>query len=424
MGMRALLVAAAFVAGPWTVPFAAEFTAEDIAFTAHGFVFDVQRQPLYLDRKRILGIQLAMTEAVLKSLAAPDAASAAKLLGRLDADAKLSDDQRLLIRNGVIELMLSKAPKDVKERFEWRRILLTERTPDAIGLKLDDTASQDIISILSGYTSVPPEAVLRPVYTAYNAECQAEGVPIPPDWPSGRWLNRGPTTKFILPNLGASVYSFTSVDPATPGVCLALPRWTLARTRDPAGIWYPAGTLLALGVICQSASTGAACFWDNRDRQNGLLTGNLFQFSMRIDRIGNGRTLGENCTSCHRGGNAFIAHPGQGTDGRTPPALATDLGSMRYRPIGGTELSPWRNAGPLAARGASGDCTSCHEIPEASRNYCAFILAPATQRTMPSRTSPAAPPPSSGDPWPLPTSGRYIDDMILLKLACSLAGWP
>jgi hypothetical protein len=93
--------------------------------------------------------------------------------------------------------------------------------------------------------------------TEYMKTCRAKDVPIPPDWKpsSSEWERHGNLGTILLtPNhmdkvqadntTFASVWSYAS--PAVRGACLALGR---------------SGG--AFQVICQSATTGHACFWGN-----------------------------------------------------------------------------------------------------------------------------------------------------------------
>jgi hypothetical protein len=189
-------------------------------------------------------------------------------------------------------------------------------------------------------------------------------VPIPPDWDeSGKtWQQQGPlTTKLILSGIPAVVWTYS--DPAIRGACIALPR----------GNGAPGS---AAGIICQSATTGKACFWDNKLRSDGPMAPPLgwSGLTLRIGDLRDGSNLSENCTSCHRGNNVFLLSPDDPTwakvMGRPAPLSPTfttrvatspsdtSLGHPRYVPVSGQP--GWSNVAPSPA---TGYCNSCHELP-------------------------------------------------------------
>jgi hypothetical protein len=132
-----------------------------------------------------------------------------------------------------------------------------------------------------------------------------------------------------------------------------------------------------LGIISQSKATGKACFWDNREASTGRrITGEGIM--LRIAELENGSSLSENCTVCHRGGNAFIIHP------KTPLGIPANRDpDVRYTPIG---QAGWENPPAFSASG-SGSCSSCHEIADPTTSYCK-ILRQAAEKTMPNPENP------------------------------------
>src|SRR5678815_5846899 len=83
------------------------------------------------------------------------------------------------------------------------------------------------------------------------------------------------------------------------------------------------------------------CIRDNKTADGTPITGP--DIKLDIDTIGNGMTLGENCTTCHRGDNVFNIHPGTALDLSRPNApggpYVTDIfdpngTGIRYTPIG------------------------------------------------------------------------------------------
>jgi hypothetical protein len=144
------------------------------------------------------------------------------------------------------------------------------------------------------------------------------------------------------------------------GACIALPR----------GTGLP-GTLL--GIICQSATTGQACFWDNKraDDPNQRPVG-WANLRLSIADLADGSNLQDNCTNCHRGNNVFLIPPDDQTwakllrgplDGPRTGTFITkveassdkdQMGRPRYIPI--AKLG-WTNP----PGNVDGACGLCHE---------------------------------------------------------------
>ena len=85
---------------------------------------------------------------------------------------------------------------------------------------------------------------------AYRDLCEANGVPVPPDWGASGWVSQGLLNDvFISADLQAEVFTFESNAPE--GMCIALPRHNAAQS------------IRLLGVICLGKASAKACFWDN-----------------------------------------------------------------------------------------------------------------------------------------------------------------
>lgn len=213
--------------------------------------------------------------------------------------------------------------------------------------------------------------------TAYMAECRAQGVPIPPDWAETGtpWINQGNLgtgSNLLQPGVDAFVWTYS--DPAVRGACIALPRGS--------------GVGSLAGIICQSATTGAACFWDNRRRDDNdplremPSLGWLGQ-QLKISELKDATNLTESgsgiCTECHRGNNAFlispddltwdkvlrgplVTSPGSTFTTRVEASSDNQGGRPRYVPITSLAGQPprpgWNNAFQ-----AEGCASECHEIP-------------------------------------------------------------
>ena len=224
--------------------------------------------------------------------------------------------------------------------------------------------------------------------TRYIAECRQKGVPIPPDWSprSTAWVPHGNVNdangNILQPGFGAFVWTYTH--PRVRGACIALPR---ADGGARGGL---------AGIICQSASTGHACFWDSRRRDDsnpGASTPPLDWSSeiLRIAELKDAMTLtdidlnGVNnsggsgvCTDCHHGENVFVVAPDNpiwtkvlrtadlGANFTTRVEASTDMqgGRPRYIPItgvGGASRAGWSNAFRPMTCGPN-----CHEQPNTS----------------------------------------------------------
>lgn len=175
--------------------------------------------------------------------------------------------------------------------------------------------------------------------TEYMKTCRAKAVPIPPDWkPSAsEWEPHGNLSTILLtPNhmdkvqpddtTFASVWSYAS--PTVRGACLALGR--------------NGG---AFQVICQSATTGHACFWGNDPNQASSgwnpETAEVKLSSLRDPEQGFAPGTVA-CTECHRGTNAFLVAPDD-------PTWATVLRPKKARPTFTTRVeqsSPQEQSAP------------------------------------------------------------------------------
>ena len=156
----------------------------------------------------------------------------------------------------------------------------------------------------------------------YLESCRTKGVPIPPDWrpSSSDWQGHGNLNTILLtPNTSeeapadqtrfASVWSYAP--PEGKGACIALGR--------------NGGSFQ---IICQSATTGYACFWGN-DPTSSLTSWTPETPEVRITSLRDpvqGFAPGTvACTECHRGNNAFLVAPDD-------PTWATVLRPTDRRP--------------------------------------------------------------------------------------------
>jgi len=210
--------------------------------------------------------------------------------------------------------------------------------------------------------------------TPYITECRARGVPIPPNWSlnTNKWIQHGNinSSNLLQPGRDAFVWSYT--DPNIRGACIALPR----------GGGGTRGGLA--GIICQNATSGEACFWDSRWRDDAnpmrqMPVIDWSQSALVISQLKDATNITEPgsgvCTTCHRGNNVFLISPDhpawasvlRGTLATAPGSKfttrifgSTDMqgGHPRYVPLSG-QRPGWDNTFK-----AGGCAAACHENPD------------------------------------------------------------
>lgn len=371
--------------------------ADWIAVAYHGLLLDANFEVIPTDPVTIARMQ----ESMYSILAGP---ASAKVRAKRGSDpivafqaTQFDAQERTVIRGAVIDALLEESDPALRERYEWRHRLIRRRAALSTQNFGGRPQLRDLLQQfqLEDDSPTPPEE--QPTYVE---QCRADGVPIPPDWPDAKWISQG-ALSLVLISTTYSAEVFAYKDPMVPGVCYALPR------RDKTS-----GSIELLGIICQSSTTGKACFWDNKNPDNTKITGTDIQLD--IDSISNGMTLDENCTNCHRGDNAFIIHPGTALQLSRAAAVGgpyVTRTAVRYTPIGQTG---WSNPAPLTLTPPpddQSDCTSCHTLPETQpRNfYCVSVLWGAALETMPP-TKPRA-------GWPPAVTPAY-DHHITQLAAC------
>lgn len=240
----------------------------------------------------------------------------------------------------------------------------------------------------------------------YVESCRAKGVPVPPNWKasSSEWESHGHLKTILLtPNnldealvdhtSSASVWSYAS--PNVRGACIAL-------GRDNG----------SFQIICQSATTGYACFWGNDVSSSNTSwspeTTEVSIASLR-DPVQGFTPKTVPCTECHRGNNAFLyapddptwatvlrpeqvrptfttrveqsSHHGQLTFG------ATTITYPRFIPVGGKTM-PLNNPLPTTP-GCSGSCHESHfEILEKNHTVEGYVRIPRPMGPNCARNSP------------------------------------
>ncbi|SFN40371.1 hypothetical protein SAMN05216386_0837 [Nitrosospira briensis] len=387
-----------------------KITYFDIAHAYHGLLLDRQFREIKLSKAVIEQLQDSMIQSLTAMPEVSTEESDAKpykqhrktkppleksYVKKVLSGFKFSDDQRILTKSLLIQKGIDVALPDEKLAYQWRFDLIHERSLDFLQLDLRNL-DIDFSRYLNNYIDPRILAALLGslridnfVETGYMRTCRSNSVPIPPNWPDSGWVNRGTLpSEYAFAGSPSNPNSevWTYVAPGNAGLCYALPRTNTS------------GSVGLLGIICQSQTTGKACFWDNLNATTGRrITGRGIR--LQINQLKDGSNLAENCTECHRGFNAFVVHP------HTPLGSPTNRDpSVRYTPIG---QSTWANPPAFSELGA-GACSGCHEIAEPTPRYCG-ILRQAADKTMPSAATPAG--------WNRPTAA-YAAHISYLKTRC------
>jgi hypothetical protein len=349
-----------------------------IARIGHGMAFDSKMRTIPMDLKTIQSMQDSLRERVGRNRLAdrPGAKTFAARVEAAIAQAR-NPEERLLLTGVLIGRQLETADKRLRDSYEWRNRFLIERTRALLERRFEGRyrISEAVLRLLR-----EGGLIVTAIETGYMSECRAAGVPVPPDFSMskpGAWVNQGDLTYNILdPGDPAEVWTWT--DPARRGACVALPR-------DDGG----PGTFA--GIICQSATTGKACFWDNLTRADPTRRIPAATETMVIRNLQDGRTLDVNapCTECHTGNNVFLMSPddetwaklmrGPLTSGNFStifePQANTVAGGPRYTPIA---HASWVN--PALTIGCAG---ACHASPSAAVQARWSGLPPAQRPPMP-----------------------------------------
>ena len=364
-----------------------EADVERIAVAYHGLLLDADLKEIPLDVPLIFAMQKSLLARLLAE-ADPRVQEEVRLL-RLDAEKRgFGTEDMVLANNGILGTLLEQSAEKLRARYDWRYRLVRAQSWRLITL----TLHPDVLEWLRQHGLDGVGIPGKSDGAAYVAACRSESVPTPPDFPGKPWgtgVDLRPEHNFIGTG-EVKVHAYQDDD----GVCYALPRTE--------------GMLL--GIICQSRRTGKACFYDNTRPETGERI-DWTRDTMAAWQIRNGNDLGADaCTDCHRGGNAFIIHPGSALHFSGVNTSA----DVRYTPIGAPSFV---NPGPLVlppvADEPTQSCQWCHEIPRPSGPWCG-ILRRAVETTMPPGGPPAG--------WDPPATHAYYLHLAFLSDQCSSPG--
>ncbi|PSV43086.1 hypothetical protein [Photobacterium sp. GB-36] len=343
-----------------------KFLISDISSGYYDKLYDAVGNELTLDKDQVLSMQDALVDDVLPILTEEQQNTFNEAYKAFEDLDEKNEVDKVLFSNSMIDAMLSSADKATQDKYLTSFRLFRKQTHHLFPIsRLGDYSwlfeFLNQRSWLTHIILIPPETT-----DDYAATCRENNVPIPPDWGSDLWVHQGTATTDFLASRRTEVYAYE--DPSVAGTCMALPRWSLGAS----GSEY----IQFLGIICQSKTTGKACFWDNISKETGgRITGGE-DLTFKISDIQNGDNLAENCTNCHRGKNVFLIHPD------TPIDISDDYDidpNVRYQPI---SAQGWTNP-PAFAELGDGACASCHEIGGISFDYCNTVLRSAANQTMP-----------------------------------------
>ncbi|WP_424967061.1 hypothetical protein [Dinoroseobacter sp. S375] len=272
-----------------------------MAIAGHGQAFDIEGRPVEISRGEAAKLLSEIQEVALlerragKPRELPDMdrlLRMTKMLDELRGIRDLDDTNRLYAQYLTIRAEAQMLEDERRSALIWRaeflsRLLFPEQQIEAVLrpeiLEVKFQLAEWVIASLS--------------QTDYMRSCGADDVPVPPDFStnSSKWTFQGNlASTLIVQGQTAAVYTYAS--PSVRGSCIALPRGS-------------GGPSNVAGVICQSAETGKACFWDNLEKG----TGDIIPFGnnavIKIREMQDATELSQNCTSCHRGNNVFNISP-------------------------------------------------------------------------------------------------------------------
>jgi hypothetical protein len=362
----------------------------------HGVLVDTQLVPMKLDATGATALQDQLIGLIV---ARPDGAALAKKKDAVLGKYKLGVVEAIVVKDALLGWAIAQSDSLAKS-YRRTHALLGAAALTQAKLSSSFWKERAWLRDVLEKEGVLDYAVAQQGLTGqtYIDQCVANEVPIPPDWKSPSWVFQGDLPQSLgFVNISDGIKVFTYEDPAVPGLCVALPRVNRVAGGDE---------IFAMGIICQSATTGKACFWDNLDAMGRKIRGPIDSTPMRIADLQNGDVLRENCTECHRGENVFVVHPGTSLD------FGARAATPRW-PAPVSRQATWENPPAFRNRGTS-TCSGCHAIANVTRNgetFCRVIMAPAAARTMPPGTAPV------GWQMPSPTS-PHVADVNAIRSAC------
>lgn len=378
-----------------TAPPASKFKSEPIAAIGHGSFTGSDGKSVTPDAKFIAEAQRYYVATLQKQLTTQSAKNREALKKIEETRSVIYDlvQDEILANALYLDWLIERVRPDglaqltvANNALRWYYVLNLQPNPilPKDNLPWSKGINDDIAKVLEDW-GVSTYLLTNAAGPEYRKECRDAGVPVPDTVFSSDWTNRGTfDNEFLADNLEAELWIRYSDNP--PGVCLALPRYSMK-----GGI--ATDDIEVLGVICLGTQSNKACFFDNprgvRFRRNVVI---------RMDRFVGGTDLVANaqgvCSDCHAGENPYIVHPEKSAFS----GLTQDLLPQGWHdPL--VDASWPQNPGPtniLAAVTSPQRCDGCHSrsfagrFPEVSRQlpqYCRIVLGTATggapKQTMP-----------------------------------------
>lgn len=373
---------------------------ETVASIVHGLTLNTKRQPIKVTPTIILNTQKMLLQRIEKQADKSQLDALAKQREVLATKEPLTEGDRIwanaimlgaLLQNNdsteattarVINLnMLSKYAASVGKSLSIDDLI--KNTPPIFADKNLHTALSPSISIADLLSILK----IKLDVNLYEAKCKFFGVPVPPPFGDPLWKNEGniPADQSYLTPLTdtvnnhnpiSTIYSYTSPNPSHPhdpeGFCLALP--IIQDSINHPNSWN------ALGVICQSISTGPnktvsnshTCFLDNAtDSFPVLAPGQTYALDSGKFIAPPDLPANNMCTDCHAGENAFVIHVGtplesaKNTFNINHPTNNFTTRNNWYKPLLDADWPQNPEAKPYPT--GNGLCSSCHNAGFAGR---------------------------------------------------------
>jgi len=241
---------------------AQEPSQEPISIIGHGAMFDQKGREV---APTLSFIQQALNwyrAELLKNLPADRQAEFSEVERSLTEGLTLDKQSRLVLNTFLLDWLLDHSQVKDRDRIRGKNNLMKSLLKVRLGENPDIQRPRStepfkvnpkLLERLTLLVKEGPEKHHFLPMLATGVQCQANGVPIPPDFgPSSAWVSRGlipQSDLFIVAGMQAEVLTWTSSSPV--GMCLALPRFD------------GTNTVQLDGIICMGQASSKVCFWDN-----------------------------------------------------------------------------------------------------------------------------------------------------------------
>ena len=155
--------------------------AERIAFFGHGKLFDAAMNEIKLDDALLKQMQDSMLLEIEQFKGRDPGSEDKAVLAQAQQLLKsqgLAANEAVLLKSGVIHTLLRSAPRELRDKYEWRNTAIFYRYWNQ-DLKLR-VLSDRILELVRNLHLFDPAN--QGTATTYMNDCRAHGVPVPPDW--------------------------------------------------------------------------------------------------------------------------------------------------------------------------------------------------------------------------------------------------